>query len=427
MNLINKYHKKIIFFSILFLLFIILNKNFEVEKTFSYFFNQDVETINSINNTISIVDNKVKVIKIENPYLNNISEEKSESIVKSSIEQKVSNSNTIVSGITIDSKKIAESIFDNNLDYLNNIFWHYWTFVYRPIRVLINTENIENTINIKNVMWFSNYVRFNMWKNEIKGDIKITLDWNDWLIIEENWKVNKTKRIIIISTEEGSPLEIVGFNRIKDFWTSKYNDNKFLISLDIINNNWKFEIINEIDLENYVKGVAEVVWNTHIEKMKAMSLIIRSYAWHYASQKGDIKEILKDKNYTATDQPSNFQKYLWHSYTERNPKWSEVVDATKGEMIYYKDILLKAAYSSCTLSGWYRFTLEEKGWGWDYFNSVKDVYQKVEDKIGIDPNREEKYCGHWVWLSWYWAEELAKSWKNYKEIIKNYYIWVEIK
>jgi peptidoglycan hydrolase-like amidase len=117
---------------------------------------------------------------------------------------------------------------------------------------------------------------------------------------------------------------------------------------------------------------------------------------------------------------------LWAGYENRSPKWQKALKKTNWEVLFYKWEILKSAYFSC--SNWRTKTLKEANWQSNYFKKVEEVYKSVPDEFWKDLRRYKKWlCWHWVWLSWFWAENLARKWWSYKKILYYYYDWVEIK
>ncbi|PIV90794.1 hypothetical protein COW46_01465 [Candidatus Gracilibacteria bacterium CG17_big_fil_post_rev_8_21_14_2_50_48_13] len=225
---------------------------------------------------------------------------------------------------------------------------------------------------------------------------------------------------LLLTPVTNTPVTISSWNRIPAWDTKKvYNDNQFLGSLHLYPEaKNKLLVVNDIDVENYMRGVAEVPEQDETEKRKALAVVSRSYVAYYIS---GLEKKFDDARYNASDNPEIFQKYLGYGFTLRSPKWQEALVATKGLVLAYKGEVLRAAYSSCTDTTGLRKLPREIGWG-GYFEKTKEVYAAVLDTQGVDPVRSEKnQCGHGVGLSGLGATNMAKEGKTYTDILNYYY------
>ncbi len=189
--------------------------------------------------------------------------------------------------------------------------------------------------------------------------------------------------------------------------------------------------INELSLEDYMKGIAEVPESDDqpMEKRKVIAVLSRTYALHYLVSG---YEKFPGKPYNASDDPAVFQKYLGKTFEQRSPKWQQALKDTDDEVILAdssvdpsatrEQRVLRAAYFSCT-DGVRTKSLAEAGWDkQEYFKRFAAVFQSVDDPLGDDPTREGKTaCGHQVGLSGYGATQMAKQGKGYQDIIDFYY------
>ncbi len=110
------------------------------------------------------------------------------------------------------------------------------------------------------------------------------------------------------------------------------NDNLFRGKIEIRNENGRIVLINELPLEDYLKGLAETSNGDHVEKMKTIIVAARSYAYFYT--KAENRKF-PGKPYDGSDDPDVFQKYLGYGYELRSPNAAKYVDETNGEMITY--------------------------------------------------------------------------------------------
>jgi hypothetical protein len=247
----------------------------------------------------------------------------------------------------------------------------------------------------------------------------------------------KDGTIFRLKAQSSPALELKNWGLPKEFGTKKYFDNTFRNVLEFRYLDGKVTVINELALEDYMKGIAEVpeTEDQPQEKRKTIAVLSRSYALHYLISGF---EKFPGKPYNAANSPAIFQKYLGYGFEQRAPKWQQAVGDTEGEVVMVgssqfqvpsskKDLVLRAAYFSCT-DGVRTKTPDQAGWGGnEYFQRFESVFASVEDPFGDDPTREGlTACGHQVGLSGYGATQMAKQGKNYREIIGHYYQEVEV-
>jgi peptidoglycan hydrolase-like amidase len=119
------------------------------------------------------------------------------------------------------------------------------------------------------------------------------------------------------------------------------NDNIFRGKIEIRNENGNIVLINELPLEDYLKGLGEVSNGDNAEKVKTILVAARSYAYFYL-QKENRK--FPGKPYDASDDPNVFQKYLGYGLELRSLDVAKLVDATNGEMITHSGVVVKPWY-----------------------------------------------------------------------------------
>ncbi|MBT3577811.1 hypothetical protein HN499_03310, partial [archaeon] len=83
-----------------------------------------------------------------------------------------------------------------------------------------------------------------------------------------------------LETEEGGLLEIVNFEN-RPSWNLDLNDNLYRDTLEIDYLDGEVVVINELPLEYYLRGVAEISNNEEPEKIKALMVAARSYSHYY--------------------------------------------------------------------------------------------------------------------------------------------------
>lgn len=102
-------------------------------------------------------------------------------------------------------------------------------------------------------------------------------------------------------------------------------------------------MVNELPLEDYLRGIAEVSNGDNTEKIKTILVAARSYAYFYSFPEN---RKFPGKSYDGSDNPDEFQKYLGYGYEKRSPNSSKLVDETNGQIITYEKKPIKPWYFS---------------------------------------------------------------------------------
>lgn len=212
-----------------------------------------------------------------------------------------------------------------------------------------------------------------------KGDfIKITVDG-------KNYKIGNSEIVI-------KPIQENGLVFTKKKW--------YKGQLRVLNTKKGLTVINEVDLEDYVKGVvpAEMppAWN--IEAHKAQAIAARSYAVAYLKKR-------KDYGYDLKDTP---QDQAYYGVSAETVQTNAAVKATKGQVLIYDNKVIPAYYHA-SAGGW---TLTaEKVWGKNvpYTVSVRSFDEKVPKS------------GHRVGMSQTGANILANKGYNAYQILGYFY------
>jgi peptidoglycan hydrolase-like amidase len=205
-------------------------------------------------------------------------------------------------------------------------------------------------------------------------------------------------------------------------WNPSLNYNQFRGTLEIVYSpkSAKVLAVNELMLEDYLKGVAETNQGLAMEYLKTMSVAARTYAYHYEQLGGKygVDEVYDITNTTA-DQ-------LYKGYS-REAYASDIVtaaDATFGEIATYKGASIVTAYSSGApelLTSGSRSACSV--WGGKYCQpGYEYLAGGVKDPVGTTYSYDA--CGggnHCVGLSGAGTRQLAALGKTYQEILKYYY------
>lgn len=193
---------------------------------------------------------------------------------------------------------------------------------------------------------------------------------------------------------------------------SNINYNQYRGVLEAIIYDGELHLVNELSMEDYLRGLAEENDREPLEKIKAMMIIARTYGRFYM----DVAKKFPGAPFDLNDDPQYSQKYLGYAYEKRMPLTTAQVAATAGQYVTYQGKLIKTPYFSRSDG---RATISAKTkWGWTdapFLTSVSDTLCQ-----------STAFAGHGVGLSGCGATAMAKSGKTYDQIIKHYYQGTEL-
>lgn len=167
--------------------------------------------------------------------------------------------------------------------------------------------------------------------------------------------------------------------------------------------------INDLLMEDYVKGIAETSNNPPMEMLKAQAVAARTYAEH-------IKETNKhsERNFGVIAHTGD-QLYLGVESEKITPRYVQAAEATRGYMITYNDEIVVTPYfgnSNGYTSSW------EQVWG-DHKPWLVSVRTEYDDGLSI--------LGHEVGMSQRDAAIRARKEDiTWRELLHHYYTGVEI-
>lgn len=206
-------------------------------------------------------------------------------------------------------------------------------------------------------------------------------------------------------------MEIVSFES-RPAWNTSLNDNKFLGILEIryAAKTSRLWVINELAMENYLKGLAESSNNSPMEYQKALIIAARTYAMHHYQRqtKHADENFILDSKYD--------QVYKGYGSQIRLTQVSDAVDATKGLVVTYDGkvaITPYFSYSDGRTRSW------SEVWGGDvaWCQGVKEP----------DGYTKTTMYGHGVGMSAYGAILLADDYGyTYEQILKYYFTGIEV-
>lgn len=170
--------------------------------------------------------------------------------------------------------------------------------------------------------------------------------------------------------------------------------------LIIQNRNQKLTVINNVELEDYIKGVvpAEMPSSWEIEALKAQAIAARSYALANLGKRAAFGYDLKD---TPEDQ-------AYGGASAETPKTNSAVQETANLVLTYNYKVIPAYYSA---SAGGQTINAKQAWGSDlpYIRSVPSYDGNV------------KKNGHGIGMSQHGANNLAKQGFNAYQILQYFY------
>lgn len=183
-----------------------------------------------------------------------------------------------------------------------------------------------------------------------------------------------------------------GFVSVKNKW---YRGN-----LMIQNKDGKLTVINNVNIEDYIKGVlpSEMPSGWETEALKAQAVAARSFA---LANLGKRAKYGYDLNDTTEDQ-------VYGGASAETTKTNQIVDDTKGIVLIY-DLKIIPAYYSASAGG--QTINASAAWGNDlpFIRSVPSYDDNV------------KKNGHGVGMSQHGANNLAKQGYNAYQILQYFY------
>jgi peptidoglycan hydrolase-like amidase len=159
-----------------------------------------------------------------------------------------------------------------------------------------------------------------------------------------------TKPIRIIPRDQNGIVTLTDFVN-KTAWSSKYNDNQFrnIIEFNYSTVTKKLWVINELPINNYLKGLAETSDASPVEFQKVMTTAARTYAmYHYL--RGVENGVLDGSTKHASEHyhvdATYDQVYRGYGSEIRMPKLAQAVNETSGMVVTYSNELVITPYFS---------------------------------------------------------------------------------
>lgn len=173
-------------------------------------------------------------------------------------------------------------------------------------------------------------------------------------------------------------------------------------------------LINELPLEEYIRGLAEEPDSEPYEKQRAFAIAARSYA---ASYLGSVRKF-PGKPYDASDSPALFQAYAGVTFERANPSWVKAAASTASLVLWANGSVVRAPYFSSD-DGRTRSPAEA---GWSNFPNASLFASKDDPWCRGQPLR-----GHGVGMSGCGAEGQALQGTSAEAILQYYYPGAQLK
>lgn len=225
-----------------------------------------------------------------------------------------------------------------------------------------------------------------------------------------------TDSYIKLSSGQNNIFKINSWNN-GPFWGQNVNDNEFRGDIEVKYNpsTGRLWLINELSLEKYLKGVAEVSDLAPFEFLKAQKIAARTYAiFRYLTPK-----------YTNTPSGDPFftlqstqadQVYRGYNRELRSPYTSQAVELTRGIVATYDNDPILAYYfahsNGSTLSSYDA-------------NMTAAPVAYLQPKLD-PPSQGQSMLGHGVGLPQVGGMAAARQGANYSQILKYYYTGIDL-
>ncbi len=280
----------------------------------------------------------------------------------------------------------------------------------KPIRIKLTPDTAITPI-ITSSSAFSVYDNLTLLKNFATGSRVRVSQNGEKLDISSGIYSYSVTGPVRLTPETGGIMQIITMDQ-RPAWNTDLNDNRFRGTLEVRNVDGELTLINELALEDYMKGIGEVSNGDPSEKIKTMMVIARTYANYYLSN-----EKFPGKPYNLDDDPNNSQKYLGYGLESRSPNVVTAVLGTAGEVVTYGGKLVKTPYFTATDGTSTKSALSV--WGWTDTPWLIPV-------LDAACATSTSFQGHGVGLSGCGATSMANSGKTYLDIIRYYYTGVDV-
>lgn len=207
-------------------------------------------------------------------------------------------------------------------------------------------------------------------------------------------------------------FEILSFTN-RPGWTTALNDNKYRSALEVryAQKTDRLWIINELSLENYLRGIAETSNNSPYEYQKALIIAARTYAQIHINSDG---RKYAGENFTMRSTDYD-QVYRGYGSEIRMPNVVRAVKETRGVMVTLNGAIVVTPYYSQSDG-------RTRSWEEVWAGGPKSWLKAVPDPYCTGM----KLLGHGIGMSAIGALRMASDGRVVEEILKYYYTGIEL-
>lgn len=248
----------------------------------------------------------------------------------------------------------------------------------------------------------------------VEANTTITLSYDTTTALytasTDGWSTTNTTALKIVPRGKNKVATITSYSH-PPAWDTALNDNQFygtiILSYSTVSD--AIWVVNDLGIENYVKGIGEGSNSSPTAFLKALYTAARSYA-HYLY----LHPTKHAGEPYIVDSTANDQVYLGYGLTARSPNIVEAVDVTAGMIVTYHTESVITPYFSQSDG---RTRSWEEVWAGDYA-----YLQSVADPCCTD----DELLGHGVGLSGEGAIYFANQGWHWQDILTYYYTGVEL-
>ena len=193
-------------------------------------------------------------------------------------------------------------------------------------------------------------------------------------------------------------------------WNKNINDNRFrgILELYYADNTQRYWIVNELPMEQYLKGLAETSQGAPPEYHKALSIATRTYAlyhWYAKNKHGGHFDV--DAKYD--------QVYRGYGAEQRLTDFEKAIEATRGIVATIGDDVVVTPYFSQSDG-------RTRAWSEVWSGNKPHL---VSVPVPWDQGRA--LYGHGVGMSNMGAAAMAREGKTFEEILKYFYTGITLR